>query len=42
MIDKRKICDFIDRQRLNLEIQIFKNTYHNNIIKYIKLVKLQI
>ena len=32
-IDKSKIIDKIDKKRINLEIKILKNTYHNNIIK---------
>ena len=39
IIDKSKICDFTDKQRLNLEIQILKNTYHYNLIKIYQVIE---
>jgi len=39
IINKDKIYDFSDRQRLNLEIQILKNTYHYNLIKIYQVIE---
>ena len=39
IINKEKIYDFSDRQRLNLEIQILKNTYHYNLIKIYQVIE---
>ena len=40
-IDKSKIIDSIDKQRINREIKILKNTFHCNIIKIYQVIEIE-